>query len=461
MASTKPGYAQHDAGVLVGGKLSVTAEDKFITDVQNELQFGSPSTPSLFPCLPKLKPIGFTGIDLHDRAKFGELYNTGLKNYEAIAQALDVKGTRTLFPILFDPISFAIDFGLDIPDVSLPNIFLAIPEIMVQLPDLLIKLGIPSIPIPSLPTLNVPKIDFGLSLPELNLFFAWYLKLPDLFLNLALKMPEIGVKIPALDFGPFCSAIKDAELFGKMDPSQLTRLAVNKVLMNKAGECMVIAVTAAVLGSADKGITGGLGKEFGVKDPESPPSPSGKTILAVAGIELTTPAFRLALVRTAERLNINPDWLAAVISLESAKTFSPSIKNKESGAIGLIQFLGSTAKKLGTTVDQLAAMTAIEQLTYVEKYYVSATDGGKRKLKTLEDVYLAVFYPVAMGKSPGAVVLNKNDPDPKKQKDYLQNKAYDKNKDDIVTAGEIAGSINGVVNAAKGRRISCDDGSIT
>ena len=39
------------------------------------------------------------------------------------------------------------------------------------------------------------------------------------------------------------------------------------------------------------------------------------------------------------------------------------------GATGLIQFLPSTARGLGTTTDALAGMSSVEQLNYVEKYF--------------------------------------------------------------------------------------------
>lgn len=40
-----------------------------------------------------------------------------------------------------------------------------------------------------------------------------------------------------------------------------------------------------------------------------------------------------------------------------------------SGAIGLIQFMPSTAKGLGTSTSALKQMTAVDQLAYVEKYF--------------------------------------------------------------------------------------------
>jgi len=458
MPSTKPGYTQHDAGVLVNGKLSKTAEDKFIEDLQREIQFGSIGVPSLFPCLPQLNPIGFAGIDLRDRDKYAELYSQGLRNYEAIANALDIKGGHPFFPIIFDPIAFAISLGIDVPKVNFPIDFL-IPFPDFILPDFVLKYGLslnPPIP-PPIPSINLPNFDIDISLPDLKIFYSWYLKLPDLFLNICLKIPEIAIKLFSFDFSPICETVRDAELFGKADPSQLTRIAINKVLINKTAECLVIAATGAMLGSASEGVVGKLGEKFEVKDPENPPTKSSDTILAVAGIEKTTPTFRRRLVQISKNLDIPVDWIAAVISLESAKTFSASVRNNQSGAVGLIQFLKSTAVNLGTSIEALVSMTAEEQLTYVEKYYQQATANGKIKLKTIEDTYLAVFYGSAVGIAPSAVVIDKAS----NELGYIWNSAYDKNSDDKITKAEISGTINGVIFAANKKRISVDDGTIS
>src|SRR5215203_1006885 len=72
--------------------------------------------------------------------------------------------------------------------------------------------------------------------------------------------------------------------------------------------------------------------------------------------------------------------LMACMAWESGRSFDPGKKNLAgSGATGLIQFMPSTAKALGTTVAKLAAMSPVEQLNYVWKYF----KGYKGKLKTL------------------------------------------------------------------------------
>ena len=108
-------------------------------------------------------------------------------------------------------------------------------------------------------------------------------------------------------------------------------------------------------------------------------------------------SYRVAFVekvkKISDNLGIDPNWLMAIMYFESARTFSPSITNSI-GATGLIQFLPSTAKSLGTSTSELRKMTAVQQLDYVEKYLKAY----KGKYKSYIDVYFAVFFPLAIGK---------------------------------------------------------------
>ncbi len=98
-------------------------------------------------------------------------------------------------------------------------------------------------------------------------------------------------------------------------------------------------------------------------------------------------------------LGIDPNWLMAIMYFESAGTFSPSITNNI-GATGLIQFIPSTAKGLGTSTSALRSMTAVQQLDYVEKYLKPY----RGKFKSYIDVYFAVFFPLAIGKPDDWVI---------------------------------------------------------
>lgn len=134
-------------------------------------------------------------------------------------------------------------------------------------------------------------------------------------------------------------------------------------------------------------------------------------------------AFVAKVKEISKRLLIEPEWLMKVINKETAGTFSPSIKNPTSSATGLIQFMADTAIGLGTTTANLAKMSAIEQLYYVEKYFKPYIG----KMHSFADVYIAVFYPAALNKSDNWVFPNWV---------YMAQKYMDLNKDKKITLGE-------------------------
>lgn len=130
----------------------------------------------------------------------------------------------------------------------------------------------------------------------------------------------------------------------------------------------------------------------------------------------------------AQRLSMVPDYIMACIDLETGGTFSPSIKNPQSSATGLIQFMAATANGLGTSTANLAKMTAIQQLDYVERYFQNVIK-QYGLLQTLENTYLAIFYPAAIKKP-----LSWQFP----QTVYNVNKGLDFNKDTILTKQDVS-----------------------
>lgn len=108
------------------------------------------------------------------------------------------------------------------------------------------------------------------------------------------------------------------------------------------------------------------------------------------------------LAKITDRYNLPFPWMINLINFESGRTFNPAIKNSI-GATGLIQFLPSTANGLGTTTDALSKMTFKQQLFYLDKYLYGALKnhlvGGKVPDSfTQGDLFMAIFYPVAVGK---------------------------------------------------------------
>lgn len=106
----------------------------------------------------------------------------------------------------------------------------------------------------------------------------------------------------------------------------------------------------------------------------------------------------------ARTFGAEPVWLADLINFESS--FSPKAKNRITGATGLIQFMPSRARELGTSTEKLESMTALQQLNYVRLYLHRVQTGtlpGTVKwgpLDTEQALYMAVFYPKAMGWEP-------------------------------------------------------------
>lgn len=138
-------------------------------------------------------------------------------------------------------------------------------------------------------------------------------------------------------------------------------------------------------------------------------------------------AFLAKVKEVSKKLLIEPDWLMAVMYKESR--INPQAVNPNGGATGLIQFMPATAKSLGTSTTALKNMSNVEQLDYVYKYYKPYIT----KLNSYPDLYMATFFPAALGK-PNDYVL---------QTSSLSagtiaraNPVIDLNKDNKITVGE-------------------------
>lgn len=143
--------------------------------------------------------------------------------------------------------------------------------------------------------------------------------------------------------------------------------------------------------------------------------------------------FESKVVDIANDLGASPADLMAVMRFETGGTLNPAEKNRAgSGATGLIQFMPATAKSLTGAESREAAiklmesMTPVEQLDYVKKYLKPF----KGRLKSLEDVYMAVLWPRAVGKDNEYALFEKG------TKAYWQNRGLDINKDGKITKAE-------------------------
>lgn len=133
-----------------------------------------------------------------------------------------------------------------------------------------------------------------------------------------------------------------------------------------------------------------------------------------------------------DTLEIDPNDLMSCMAWESGETFRANVKNMAgSGATGLIQFMPSTAKGLGTTTQELAKMTPEDQLRYVYKYFKPWAG----KLRNLGDLYMAILWPKAVGKPDHYVVFDSGVA-------YRQNAGLDVNRDGDVTRAECLVKVN-------------------
>lgn len=158
------------------------------------------------------------------------------------------------------------------------------------------------------------------------------------------------------------------------------------------------------------------------------------------------PGFLEKVNSVSAELGINPNYLLAVMYFETGGTFSPSQKNVAgSEATGLIQFMPLTAEALGTTTEDLAKMTQVQQMDYVKKYF--EINNGKN-VKTLSDAYMVVLYPAAVGKQEEYALFKTP------TKAYELNKGLDASKDGTVTKKEASSRVAAAYEKVTGEAIS-------
>jgi hypothetical protein len=142
-------------------------------------------------------------------------------------------------------------------------------------------------------------------------------------------------------------------------------------------------------------------------------------------------AFIARVKQLAKTFNANPNWFMALFNSETGGTFKADIYNMGgSGAVGLIQFMPRTAQDLGATTSFLASLSNVEQLDWVEKYiHRQLANIGHTAIKDYDDLYLLVFYPVAVGKPDSYTI-------PLSGIGYTQNAGIDMNGDGVITVAD-------------------------
>lgn len=143
-------------------------------------------------------------------------------------------------------------------------------------------------------------------------------------------------------------------------------------------------------------------------------------------------AFAAKVITICSQLSIDPNWLMAVMYIESG--LNPASVNSSTGAVGLIQFLPSTAIELGTTAEALRSMSNVDQLDYVYSYLKPY----RSKIQSFTDCYFAVFFPAAIGHYSDWILQAYG-----MSAGYVagKNGGYDPNNDNEITFREVEGKI--------------------
>ena len=199
------------------------------------------------------------------------------------------------------------------------------------------------------------------------------------------------------------------------------------------------------------------GSRFGAETIAAPIT--SVSVAKVVGIDKLTPGQLVSLNNAAKTIGIPVDWLATVISFETGGTFSTTVDNKAgSGAFGLIQFMPATAQailKTSTREDAIKQGKAMSFDQQLQKMVVPYFSSYKSKLKSLNDVYLAVFYPAAMAKPDRHVVAEAP------SAVYRQNAGFDRENRGYITRADITSTVTRILNNASSLpRITITKGAV-
>ena len=149
--------------------------------------------------------------------------------------------------------------------------------------------------------------------------------------------------------------------------------------------------------------------------------------------------FVKKITEISSKLDINPNWLMAIMYFESARSFSPS-KGNNIGCYGLIQFCPDKGKNYKTVSGKQYLMSTIRDMNYsdqldlVYEYYKTY----KGKLKTFTDTYFVTFFPLAIGKPDDWIIQGGG---LTAKQIYNANPAFHKVKDDKIRVWEVKKTI--------------------
>ncbi len=142
-----------------------------------------------------------------------------------------------------------------------------------------------------------------------------------------------------------------------------------------------------------------------------------------------TQAFFNKVVAVAKRVNCDPNDLMCLMNSESG--VKTTAVNKSSGATGLIQFMPSTARGLGTSCSALKAMSPEQQMVYVEKCIMNSKKAAKLGDQKIGagTLYALIFLPARANRD---IVTTRG------ESYYNSNKGLDVDKDGKISKADLA-----------------------
>jgi len=225
---------------------------------------------------------------------------------------------------------------------------------------------------------------------------------------------------------------------------EILKEAVDKDVMQLQRELKAKGENLGNFGPKQDGIDGRLGAftrraadhqpEIAAKYKDVLSRPNSVDAQKVDTTTIQDPDFNKKLAKIATALGTTSDALLAVMKQESG--VNPHIQNSI-GATGLIQFMPDTARRLGTTTDELKQMDGVQQLDYVYKYYKMTGVGDG----SVGDLYMATFMPKYIG-YPDKYVLGQRGAEGFSGKVYAQNSGLDRDRDGAITVGDVKQSVS-------------------
>jgi murein DD-endopeptidase MepM/ murein hydrolase activator NlpD len=146
-------------------------------------------------------------------------------------------------------------------------------------------------------------------------------------------------------------------------------------------------------------------------------------------------SFITGVNQLAKKYDIDAGDLLGLMYSESG--VNPQAVNPSGGATGLIQFMPTTAKAMGTSTAAIYKMNRTQQLALVDRFFAM---NKLPKGATASQLYATVFLPAYNRKAENFVIARPNGPNDAGKvnpKWYTQNAGLDYNRDGVITVGDL------------------------